>query len=71
MRKLSAYDHVYVWGNNAKRAAYRGRACGVVARGRMRSVLIEFENGERTVTSARAIRRRRGQSQAVQMRVAS
>jgi hypothetical protein len=58
MRKpTSRYDHVYVWGNNSKRAAYRGRACRIVARGRMRSVLIEFEDGERTVTSARALRR--------------
>lgn len=53
----AAYDRVYVWGNNPKRATYRGRTCRVVARGALGSVLVEFENGERTVTSARAVRR--------------
>ena len=52
------YDRVYVWGNNPRRAAYRGRRCRVVARGSLGSVLVEFEDGERTVTSARAVRRR-------------
>lgn len=50
---------MYVWGNNEKRATYKGRACRILARGTMRSVLIEFENGERTITSERAIRRKR------------
>lgn len=48
---------VYAWGNNPKRATYKGRTCYVEARGKMRSVLIRFENGERTVTSERALRK--------------
>jgi hypothetical protein len=56
----TSYDRVYVWGNNAKRATYRGRRCRVVARGALGSVLVEFEDGERTVTSARAVRRAGG-----------
>lgn len=47
---------VYAWGNNPKRATYKGRHCRVIARGAMQSVLIEFQNGERTVTSWRALR---------------
>jgi hypothetical protein len=49
--------HIYAWGNNPRRAALKGRPCRIVARGsRLRSVLIEFENGERVVTSERAVR---------------
>lgn len=49
--------YVYVWGNNAKRATFKGRRCRVLARGRMNSVLVEFlDNGERTVTSRYALR---------------
>lgn len=47
----------YVWGNNSKRAGYKGRICKIIARGKMNSVLIEFENGERTVTSKWALRK--------------
>jgi hypothetical protein len=36
----------------------KDRACVVVARGRMRTVLVEFlDTGERVTTSARALRR--------------
>ena len=49
--------HLYVWGNNEKRAALKGRACRVLARGRMNSILVEFEDGERVVTSRYAVRR--------------
>lgn len=50
--------HRFVWKNNAKRALLFGRACRVISRGRMNSVLIEFEDGSREVTSRFAIRRR-------------
>ena len=49
--------HVYVWGNNEKRATLKGRLCRVLARGRMNSILVEFENGERLVTSRYAVRK--------------
>lgn len=49
--------HRYHWGNTPERARLKGKLCRVVARGAMRSVLLQFENGHRTVTSARAVRR--------------
>lgn len=49
--------HRYAWGNNPKRAAMKGRLCRVIASGRMGSVLIEFENGQREITSRRALRK--------------
>lgn len=49
--------HVYRWGNNPKRATMKGRACRVIARGKMNSVLIEFGGGQREVVSRYAIRR--------------
>ena len=52
------YPYVYTWGNNEKRAALRGRACRVVVRGRMNSVLVEFEDGRREVVSRYVLRRR-------------
>lgn len=51
------YD--YAWGNNEKRATMKGRPCKVVARGTsMRSVMVEFENGQREIVSYRALRER-------------
>lgn len=48
---------VYAWGNNERRAELKGRRCRIIARGsRMRSVLLEFENGWRVITSERAVR---------------
>lgn len=47
---------VYAWGNNEKRATLKGRTCRVIARGRMNSVLVEFENGQREITSRYAVR---------------
>jgi hypothetical protein len=49
--------HRYVWGNNPKRATLKGRACRVLARGSLQSVMVEFENGQREVVSFRALRR--------------
>ncbi len=51
------FDHRYCWRNNSKRATLFNRRCRVVARGRMNSVLIEFENGQREVVSRYAVRR--------------
>lgn len=47
--------HIYRW--RKWRPEWFGRACRVIARGRLNSLLIEFQNGERTVTSRYAIRR--------------
>jgi hypothetical protein len=48
---------VYVWANNTKRATLKNRRCRVVAAGRMCSVLVEFEDGQREIVSRRALRR--------------
>lgn len=51
--------HEYRWGNNEKRATLKGRGCRILLRGRMRSVMVEFENGQREIVSSRALRERR------------
>lgn len=48
--------YTFAWGNNAKRATLKGRRCRILARGRMRSVLVEFESGQREIVSLRALR---------------
>lgn len=51
------FNWIYVWGNNEKRASLKGRRCRIIVRGQvMRSVLVEFENGQREVVSYRALR---------------
>lgn len=51
------FDRIFRWKNNARRRELYGRRCRILAKGStMNSVLIEFENGERTVTSVRALR---------------
>jgi len=47
----------YSWGNNEKRKTLKGRLCRVVSRGAMRSVMVEFENGQREIVSFRALRK--------------
>lgn len=51
--------HVYVWGNNSKRATLKGRECRIVTKSVRfrRSVLVEFVNSQREVVSFRALRR--------------
>lgn len=57
----SVFPLVYAWGNNERRAELKGRRCRIVARGtRMRSVELEFENGDRVITSERAVRSVKG-----------
>lgn len=50
------FKAVYLWGNNPVRAKLKGRRCRVLARGRMNSILVEFEDGYKTVTSRWAVR---------------
>lgn len=45
------------WKNNERRAQLYGRTCRMICRGTMNSCLLEFENGERVVTSRNAIRK--------------
>jgi len=47
----------YAWGNNPVRAERQGQLCRVLARGtRLGSVLVEFQDGFRMVTAAKALR---------------
>jgi hypothetical protein len=58
--KPQTYDRTYRWKNNSKRAHLVGRHCRVIAHGTtMHSVLLEFEDGERVITSRRATTKRR------------
>ena len=50
-------EYIYAWGNNEKRAELKGRKCVVLARLKMNSVLVEFENGQQEVISRNALRK--------------
>jgi hypothetical protein len=51
------YDHLWHW--RSRLPARKGMACRVVVRSRrLGSVLVEFEDGFRVVTSRYAVRRR-------------
>ena len=47
----------YIWGNNEKRKTFKNRNCKVITKGRMNSICVEFENGERVITSRYAVRK--------------
>lgn len=50
-------SHVWYW--RAKLPDRKGQLCRVVARGNMNSIMVEFEDGARFVTSRNAVRKRR------------
>lgn len=50
------YNYVYFWKNNELRAKLKGRALKVLKWGKKNSVLVEFEDGLRVLTSRNAIR---------------
>lgn len=52
---LPEFDHYWFW--RQKLGDRRGQRCRVVARGRMNSILVEFGDGYRVVTSRHAVRR--------------
>lgn len=56
---MATKQYVYSWKNNPKRQALYGRRCRALARGRMNSMLVEFEDGEKEVISRHALRTRR------------
>jgi hypothetical protein len=47
----------YAWGNNPKRAKMKNRVCRLLAVGKMGSALIEFADGQKEITSRRALRK--------------
>jgi len=53
----SPFDHVWYW--RSKLPARKGERCRVLVRAKMNSVLVEFPDGEKVVTSRYAVRRTR------------
>lgn len=53
--KNQPFDHVWFW--RARLPERKGQRCRVLARGKMNSILVEFEDGYRTLTSRYAVRR--------------
>ncbi|KKL83989.1 hypothetical protein LCGC14_1969190 [marine sediment metagenome] len=51
------YPYYFRWGNNSKRATMKGRRCRVLARGKMNSIEIEFENGQKEIVGRYSIRK--------------
>lgn len=56
------HTYHYHWGNTPERARRKGQRCRIVARsarrpGTPQSVLVEFGDGGRMITSLRALRR--------------
>ena len=49
--------HYYAWKNNEKRATLYKRHLQIIARGKMNSALVEFENGQREIISRNALRK--------------
>lgn len=49
--------HVWYW--RSRLPERKGHPCRVLARGTMNSILVEFEDGYRVVTSRYAVRRRK------------
>lgn len=49
------FDHTWFW--KSRLPERRGQSCRVLARGRMNSILIEFEDGYKVVTSRYAVRK--------------
>jgi hypothetical protein len=53
----STFNHVWFW--KARLPERKGQPCKVIARGKMKSILVEFEDGFRVVTSRYAVRQNR------------
>ena len=55
MRGNMKYDHKWFW--IAKLGDRKDQPCRVLARGKMNSILVEFEDGFRVITSRYAVRK--------------
>lgn len=51
------FDHVWYWRDRPTYSNRKGQRCRVLVRGGKNSVLVEFEDGFRVVTSRYAVRR--------------
>ena len=50
--------YVYMWGNNEKRAKYKGRDCDVVGFLKKNGVLLKFGHSDYLISSRLAIRKK-------------
>lgn len=50
-----AFDHAWFW--RARLPDRKGQRCAVLARGKMNSILVQFQDGLRVITSRNAVRR--------------
>lgn len=56
--KAMKYDMTWYWRKKPEGQNRKGQHCRVVARGRMNSIMVEFEDGYRVITSRYAVRER-------------
>lgn len=49
------YDHIWFW--RTRLPERKGQRCAVLARGRMNSILVQFEDGFKVITSRYAVRK--------------
>lgn len=54
---MSSQWYIYCWGNTPERKLLKGRKCKVLARGKMNSCKVEFENSEQHCVSRNALRK--------------
>ena len=55
---VGEFDHIWWWrANEFRRIDRKGQRCRVLIRGAKNSVLVEFEDGFKTVTSRYAVRK--------------
>jgi len=56
---MSEQLYIYTWGNNSKRATFKGRICRLLRCGSKNTVAIQFvDNGEIAFTSRMALRKK-------------
>jgi hypothetical protein len=53
---IRARDPTHVWHWRAKLHERKGQRCHILARGRLNSILVEFTDGYRAITSRWAVR---------------
>ncbi len=57
MRMFGMNDYQYVWFWRSRLPERKGEPCRVLARGKMNSILVEFVDGFKVVTSRYAVRK--------------
>jgi len=57
IRMSNEQKYIYGWKNNSKRQTLYGRTCRVIARMKMNSAWVEFENGQQECISRNALRK--------------